>query len=399
MKLYFKWLIFKSHFLFKQKLKLLYKLKNENMYNYYLIFDGNYLAYRTLFTIKNYVSNEKTLSDEKSKGIFMRKLTDDFLSIVSLFNTNKIIFVKDSKSWRKQFEGEYKATREKSEDIDWDSLFVLIDEFTDKLKNLNVVISKVDMLEGDDLIALWSKKLNKENKSAIIISADSDLIQLVELNNDSFTIIYNVKSNTKKFYASIGFKEKLFSYKFNNNSDIFESSINVLNTNKIKKLISIIESHDIEEVKSEEVLLHKVLCGDTSDNVSSVFVIEVNGKRKRITNKDAKKVISYLNDTYSKVNIDELKYNKNLQNEIRLILEKSSKLKIPKDEFFENLYRNFKLIHLNEIEYDQSLIDSFNEHINTINYNLNCKTLTKESILSETDYFKNDKMKIYSDAF
>jgi 5'-3' exonuclease len=369
------------------------------MHNYYLIFDGNYLAYRTLFTIKNYVSNGKTLSDEKSKGIFMRKLTDDFLSIVSLFNTNKIIFVKDSKSWRKQFEGEYKATREKSEDIDWDSLFALIDEFTDKLKNLNVVISKVDMLEGDDLIALWSKKLNKENKSAIIISADSDLIQLVELNNDSFTIIYNVKSNTKKFYASIGFKEKLFSYKFNNNSDIFESSINVLNTNKIKKLISIIESHDIEEVKSEEVLLHKVLCGDTSDNVSSVFVTEVNGKRKRITNKDAKKVISYLNDTYSKVNIDELKYNKNLQNEIRLILEKSSKLKIPKDEFFENLYRNFKLIHLNEIEYDQSLIDSFNEHINTINYNLNCKTLTKESILSETDYFKNDKMKIYSDVF
>jgi 5'-3' exonuclease len=366
------------------------------MHNFYLLFDGNYLAYRTLFTIKNYSSKSKTLSDEASKGVFIRKIASDFLAVYNYFKADKVIFVKDSRSWRKEYYADYKGTREKSDDVDWESLFQLLDIFSSNLEKYGVINSKIDFLEGDDLLYLWSKKLNAEDKSAIIISADSDLNQLAALHDNSYTLSYNVKADTQKIYAPTGFKLKLFEqnhsvediFNLKNNSDV----------TKLNNLKNIVKNNSYEEIDTSSVLLHKVLCGDDSDNVPSVFITTVNNKKKRITNKDANKTIEYLKDAYTNIDINNIKYDKNLQNEIRLILEKSSKLKIDKTIFSENLYRNFHLIHLDTSEYKQELVDSFNIHVNNIEYNKKCKNLTKQNILDNTDYFNDKFIEIYSDG-
>ena len=99
-----------------------------------LIFDGNYLFYKTLFIFSGYSSGKRLLEDEKDQAMFMRKIATDMSHAIRSFgNPDRIVFTIDSRSWRKDIEiedGAYKGTRTKDEStVDWDTFYKLMNEY------------------------------------------------------------------------------------------------------------------------------------------------------------------------------------------------------------------------------------------------------------------------------
>ena len=73
-----------------------------------IIIDGNYLFYKTLFVSKGYGTmpdGRKYLSNKNEMGVFIRKVATDLVYSLNTFSGySRIIFTKDSKSWRKQID-------------------------------------------------------------------------------------------------------------------------------------------------------------------------------------------------------------------------------------------------------------------------------------------------------
>ena len=67
-----------------------------------LIFDGNYLFYKTLFIFGSYAKKGKVLSTDTDQEMFIRKIATDMTHAIRSFgNPSRIIFTIDSRSWRK----------------------------------------------------------------------------------------------------------------------------------------------------------------------------------------------------------------------------------------------------------------------------------------------------------
>lgn len=358
-----------------------------------ILFDGNYLFYRALHAIKGFNNKKRFLDDDEEQAIFVRKVTTDFISIINkLKHVHKIVFVKDSKSWRASYYEDYKANRkDKEDDINWNNFYKCIDEFLEIIKNNKIIISNIDRAEGDDLIALWSNYLNSINENVIIISGDADLTQLVNYNKDTYTVVFNVKSSDRRIIAKLGLYELLL-----NNKD--DDDISIFNSSKILKkqfgtdpkqfLLDLINSDiDYEEIDPNEIMLKKVLCGDDIDNIPSIYLwgeLKANGKlSKRITNKDYVKVKDFLLKNENKISIKDLQNSFELQNKVRIILENSSKTKIDKNLFTNNLIRNIHLVILDKEYIPSDIQDTFNKELENINlvpiYNLDRITLLENT--------------------
>ena len=147
--------------------------------NHTLIMDGNYFVYSRLFVLPRN-KKQRFLDSEKDRGVFMRKLAMDFASEMRKFKNiaNRVVFVADSKSWRKDMipEAQYKANRKQSETINWTAVFEIYDEFKELLKKRNVVVQQMSGAEGDDLVFAWSTFLNMQGDNCIVWSGDRDLM-------------------------------------------------------------------------------------------------------------------------------------------------------------------------------------------------------------------------------
>lgn len=90
----------------------------------------------------------------------------------------------DSKSnWRRDLFPYYKQRRRdkrSEDDKDWDSIFDMFSMVKTSFKeNLQEIVLEIDDLEGDDLIALGAKYINK--RPHLIISSDKDMTQLTAI--------------------------------------------------------------------------------------------------------------------------------------------------------------------------------------------------------------------------
>lgn len=369
-----------------------------------IIFDGNYLFYRSLYSINSFNNKKRLLDSEMDKIIFIQKMVSDFVS--TLNNINKydyVIITKDSKSWRQKLLESYKMNRkDKTTDsnVNWTNFFECTDIFLELLESKNIIVSKLSEAEGDDLICLWSKKLNELNIDTMIISGDSDLTQLVDFNEDAFTVVFNNKASEKKIIAPTGFYEYIQTKKtFTNNSLL--SLITPTNIFKVdsKEIINdMISSNNYEEIDPKFVAIQKIICGDDGDNIPSIWEygnIKENGKySKRITNRH---FVKLKESVLKKINsIDEL-LNLKIQNKIRIELESMTKESIDSTIFTERLVRNVKLVYLN-----CSIIPKvIQENFNNVEYQLTrIKHLDKNLICENTKYeFKNNNINIVSTVF
>lgn len=247
-----------------------------------LIIDGNFLLNRFVFPL---------VKANQLYGLLHRSLEKSISNYRTWYPFNNIFFVSDSSgSWRKKIYGEYKANRSKDSEIDWDFVYVAYDEFKKSLPK-HIKVLEQDLIEGDDWIWGVVKKSNELGYSNLIISNDYDIKQLIDLSISDKSWI-NLMTN--EFYG----KEKVFlptnyhlflDYLNNNKSnDIFNLDDNQQIFNFLE---SFILRRDINIVNNLESLFVKIVSGDKSDNINSVYQAKTaNGKTRGIGDKGAKKL-------------------------------------------------------------------------------------------------------------
>ena len=259
-----------------------------------LIFDGNYLFYKTLFIFGSYGSKgAKVLSTQRDQEMFIRKIATDMTHAIRTFgNPDKVIFTIDSRSWRKEVEieeGGYKSNREKDESvIDWDQFFKMMNEFADILQDNGFIVSREDRAEGDDLMYLWADELFNDGHDSVIITGDGDLTQCVKFNEKNFIVVYNPNSKMRKIVAPQGFTEWVKKEDY----DLFDASTFM---NRSKDLIQeAMSSVIIEEIDPAYLIFQKTICGDAGDAVPPVWTWENKSKTYRVTPAKAARIYEML---------------------------------------------------------------------------------------------------------
>jgi len=305
------------------------------MINLNLILDGNFLLNKNISSLwKN-----KILYSE-----LYNILERDFHILTHLFNFRRTFFISDStNNWRKDFYPEYKGTRKKDEDIDWKFIYQEFGELKTQIAETKkaVQLIQVDRMEGDDIVAFLTKKLNSMGESVFIISCDSDLYELIyqdDLFYKYINIMYNYKYNDERVYLPEQYK--LF---INNIVKIFEEDI--FQTNNEMEFIEFFEKFTsgkkVVEINNEFELFKKIM-GHGKDNIKSIFM---QGNRG-IGDAGIQTIYTLYKDTYpGTIDFTSQSFQDNLID----IIKFSKRLDDSHDESMrERLIRNLKIVKLDE---------------------------------------------------
>lgn len=274
---------------------------------YTLLIDGHNFMFRTIYVFPS-KKNEKMLSTEESQKLFVSKLEQNLNAVLrDLENiVDRCVFIMDSASWRKTIESDvdYKGTRHQDETIDFSGFDKCTAEFMEIAKKYNVTVSKTKRAEADDLIFYWSNVLTSKGIPVIMYTSDKDMLQLVRSVNGVPAILYS--DVTKKIYTPSDFMK---------GKDVSESIYEAF-TNKHKidvfdektqfEYLSKKRSLDMIEVDADECLFTKVIVGDKSDNISSIYSYEKNGRTFNVTEKKAGKIIENFKGKVESLNAEYL---------------------------------------------------------------------------------------------
>src|ERR1035437_2106951 len=294
----------------------------------------------------NYILSKNTFSLHKNNllfGALHRSLENSINNYRKWYPFENVYLVSDSKekSWRKQLTTTYKATRKKDTDIDWGFVYGAYGEFKDSIRGLVKVI-EAPTIEGDDWLALLANKANKAGRSTIIVSNDHDIKQLLGYGLDPLYI--NIMVN--EMYN----KEKLFLPK---NYQIFLNKVNKLPSNDIFDLNDnsdflglfdrFMNKCELNEINPVESLMVKIISGDQSDNISSVWQQTKNGRVRGIGSKGAKSIYDEYLIEFGEPSLQDPDLYENIAD---IICEKKKLSKTQIEKIVENIQFNVKLIDL-----------------------------------------------------
>ena len=373
---------------------------------YTLIFDGNFWLHKTYF-IGQKIKQGKPFNfidePEADKNLLLWKLSVDFAAEIKRFEgiTNRIVYTIDSSSWRKTIQGEasYKANRVKSNDIDWNAIYQVHDEFVKALEALGVTISRIKGAEADDLIFAWSAFLNQQGQNSMIISGDNDLLQLANMDKSSGanTLYYN--KFDKDLHVFPGFKAWLDQEDMQTTNDIFNLPIDLVSNTKIH-LRDIIRANKmkLDEVNTNEFIFKKILIGDSGDNVSPLDL-------KVKESKDGKTRTFRVTPNHANAILDEFKKDKVFINQSHLfnddnitqiceIAKRVIKIEkeIPEIKAKWELNRNLVYLHKKCIP-EKVITDMFEQieerHTASLSGSGLHTVMDKDKILSGTTYSKD----------
>lgn len=367
--------------------------------NLNLVIDASGIFYRSLYTIGTYGSrkNQKLLESEESQGIFMRKLATDFSALIkSVDNVNRVVVCLDSSSWRKQIlikDGGYKSGRkekkEEESNVNWDTFFKLTQEFTDILASKGYIISKVKEAEADDLLYLWSKKLNEQKEAVIMVTGDKDLHQVINLHpNGSWTVALDPIANRRKVVLSEEIRRICHSPSEPGEVDIFNPSSWTEDPGEV--LLSLIDRNDTQIVDPVKVATMKVLLGDAGDSVPGiVHWLDKNKHGEEVTRSLTEAKMSKALSELPEFTWQDLRDGKYL-NELSQSLKKVSKREdVSLDSITENVKRNIQLVVLHEEIIPGVIIERFNKTVETIESSP--VHLTRGAILEGTTWWTDTK--------
>lgn len=244
------------------------------MKRFVLIIDGHNFFFRSLWSCFRQ-GKSKVLVTQKDIDSYEKKLMVDFCSIVKSVGSiiTDIVFVIDSHSWRKDLllQQEYKGNRKKNQDnIDKNGFVLTTNNFIETLKSIGVKVSQSERSEGDDLIYAWSEKLFNEGKSSLIFSTDRDLNQLMKCVGETHIVQYSPMSN--KLFVSKGTEDMILGLK-NRPAPTQENLFNEVFTISIENdpFERFLENVSVELVNPEKIRFIKIIGGDVSDNIYSVY--------------------------------------------------------------------------------------------------------------------------------
>lgn len=300
-----------------------------------LIIDGNYILNKNTFTLHK---------NNLLFGGLHKSLEISISNYRKWYPFANVYLVSDSreKSWRKKLSTDYKATRKKDSDIDWDFVFGAYTEFKRSISEKGVKILEASSVEGDDWISFLTHKANSEGRSTIIVSNDHDIKQLVSysLNPLYINIMSNEMMNKQKLFLPKNYQLFIDSLSRLNNDDIFD-----LNDNSefLSLFNNFLSKYEISEADPVEALLVKVISGDASDNISSVWSIVKAGKKRGIGDKGAKGVFQDYLVEFGEPNLADPDLAENIAD---LICERKKLSKTSITSIKENIDKNMCLINL-----------------------------------------------------
>ena len=310
-----------------------------------LIIDGNYILSKNTFTLHK---------NNLLFGALHKSLENTVNNYRKWYPFANVYLVSDSKekSWRKQLTTNYKATRKKDSDIDWTFVYGAYGEFKDSMKGL-VKVLEAPHVEGDDWISFLVNKANNEGRSTIIVSNDYDIKQIVSYGLDPLyiNIMTNEMYNKEKLFLPRNYQIFLNKVSKLPSDDIF--SLND-NTDFLLLLDRFINKYEINEINPVESLMVKIISGDTSDNIGSVWSVVKNGKKRGIGAKGAQSIYDEYILEFGELNLSDPDLYENIAD---LICEKKKLSKTQIETIVENIKGNMKLIDLRLHNLPQEIID------------------------------------------
>lgn len=314
-----------------------------------LIIDGGWMVMRYTYAMnKNFQKDLPQRVRESATEDLSKMMARSISTILNRFPfIDNIVLTTEGGSWRKQLpiptyvgSETYKSNRKLSSDLDWNSIYKSIDILSKSMKDQGITVSQSIGVEGDDWIWYWTKRLNSEGVNCLIWSSDADLKQLVNRNeNGSWTGWYNDK-------AGLVLPEIMDS---GTKSDIefFMHPIYISPT--LDALLSKVQK--VEYINPESIVIDKIIRGDNSDNIKSITGYIKNGRKYRVSEKDWEN----LANLYHIHNIEDLVAN---MDNISNYFASNPKYQSSKDEIFDMLRYNTKLVWLHESQIPNSIITS-----------------------------------------
>jgi hypothetical protein len=332
-----------------------------------VVCDGNYLFHKTFGIFSGFGSKSPgdVLSSETDRNMFLRKvMTDLCYALAQIPDINRIIFCKDSKSWRKDYKitrSVYKESRIKGEGVDWGSFFKLMDEFGEFLEENGYIYSRLGGAEGDDLIWSWCDYLREKDDSVIVISGDKDMHQLVSFSDKNWIGIWNSNSKNNKFIVSEDWERE-------KEKDISIFDVDPSSGSSDSKLEKFVSSCIIEKIPTKQFVFKKILMGDERDDVPGVFpYLTKNGKASNIAEGRAQKIWDlYKESPWEKFTMEELWMNDEFLTwlsglSLRLLGQTDNS---ENRERFKQFYEeNARLVWLNENSIPEDMVKSLKEHV------------------------------------
>jgi 5'-3' exonuclease len=317
------------------------------------IIDGNYILSRLVFTLHK---------NNLLYGALTQSLENTITNYKKLYPFATMYLVSDSKekSWRKKLNDNYKATRKKDSDIDWSFVYKTYDDFKQNLKSVKLLESP--RIEGDDWISFLVQKLNENGQSNFIVSNDYDIKQLIlfDLDKEWINFMSNEMYNQEKIFLPKNYQ--IFLNKISNkvNDDIF----NLNDNNEFLSLMNrFVNKYNLNEIDSVESLLIKVISGDNSDNIQSVYQTTKSGKVRGIGAKGARSIY----ETYIvEFGDPSLKDPDLFENIADIICEKKKISKTNIENIVKRIQDNMRLIDLNVNNFPQEILQDMSRVYNNI---------------------------------
>ena len=313
-----------------------------------LIIDGNYILSRLVFTL-----NKNNLL----YGALYNSLENTISNYRKWYPFANIYLVSDSKekSWRKQLHTEYKAHRKKDSDIDWSYVYKTYDDFKSNVKGVKILESPT--IEGDDWISFVISESNKMYYSNVIVSNDHDIKQLLDFGIDPLWINFmtNEMYNQEKLFLPKNYQ--LFIDKVNKipNDDIFNLNDNADFLNLFNRFTS---KYQIIEIDPLHALITKVISGDVSDNIHSVFQVSKNGKTRGIGTKGAQSIYEEYNQEFGDPSLNDPDLFENIAD---IICDKKKVSKSNIVKIVDRINQNMKLVDLRIDTLPNQIVDKMKE--------------------------------------
>lgn len=308
-----------------------------------IIIDGNYILSKNTFTLHK---------NNLLYGALQKSLENTINNYRKWYPFANVYLVSDSKekSWRKQVNNTYKATRKKDSDIDWEFVYNTYGEFKQKIKGVKVF--EAPHVEGDDWISFLTKRANLAGRSVIIVSNDHDIKQIVGYNIDPLwiNIMTNEMYNKEKLFLPKNYQILLNKVSKLSNDDIFALNDNSDFLGLLNKFTNKYEIHEVDPIES---LVVKMISGDQSDNIKSVWSITKAGRTRGIGSKGAKSIYDDYLLEFGEVSLTDPDLYENIAD---LICERKKLSKTTIESIVENIKDNVKLVDLRLDNFPQEII-------------------------------------------
>lgn len=322
-----------------------------------LLVDGNWLL------MSRFAMNKEAFLKENSqfqKEIGLNECVNLMSQSISLVLNrfegivDNVVLVCDGQSWRKKvpkpksLKADYKGTRVRDEDLDWDYIFNSLNTLEEKIKGLGFTVSHTFNAEGDDAIWFWKSYLNKNKTNCVIWTSDNDLKQLVSYDDGVFTVWFNDR-------YGVFMDEKIISN--TDELEMFMMDAQNAGANFILESFADRAETQVNYINPEDIVMEKIICGDKSDNIKAVVRIVKGGKTYSVTPKMWNEVKESLNIT----DLDNFFAN---ADQIISALRKIKKFKdtdLSFDDCVEQFDYNTKLVWLDETTIPQEVQDEIAE--------------------------------------